>query len=194
MNIVDNFLPIDYYEELKSSFTNSKFPWYYLPYTASPTDKRKRFNGTFSNVLYNKTSNGIINNSDLVNLKPIFEFLSKYVNCKIDVLSARLGLITATPYRVTHSAHIDLPFPHKTAVIYFSRCSNAPTILYDAFYNGSDVQGPEEEICREVEAHASFVYSECIENNMLIFNGLQFHSSTSPVLEENRIALNINFI
>ena len=51
MNVVRNFLPIQYFNELKNSITSPDFPWYYLPYTAFPGDEYIKYNGTFSNVL-----------------------------------------------------------------------------------------------------------------------------------------------
>ena len=82
--------------------------------------------------------------------------------------------------------------------MYLTNCNDAPTVLYDAFYNQEANPQNEHKVImemgKEVERKSRFEYSECVENNIVIFNGLQFHSSTSPVLEGRRIVINVNFI
>jgi hypothetical protein len=198
MNIVRNFLPINYFNELKNSTLSPDFPWYYLPYTAFSEDEYIKYNGTFSNVLYTKFENGREEKNFIVNCNPVLEGLSSLVGYQINLLRIRFGLITTTPHKIIHRAHVDFPFPHRTAVMYLTNCNDAPTILYDAFYKQEANPKNEPKVIiemgKEVERKSRLEYSECVENNIVIFNGLQFHSSTSPVLEDRRIVINVNFI
>ncbi len=105
------------------------------------------------------------------------------------LIRIRIGLILANEKQITHAPHVDYTTPHKTMLFYLTD-SDGPTILYKQKHSGiiNDPAGADKDSL-EVDQHINPV-----ENKSVIFDGLHFHSSTTPKNEKFRIVINYNFV
>jgi len=81
-----------------------------------------------------------------------------------------------------HPPHIDMTAPHMV-LLYYVNDSDGDTIIFDQKYDGGEV--PMLTVNRTVKPRAG---------SAIVFDGLTYHSSSSPKDTEERIVLNINFI
>ena len=183
----DNFLPNFYFESLKEELIKESFPWFFKKEIAGYSERVE------NNIIYLKNQYGFYhtlfhedfgwsNNSIL--FKPVISAIQENFNLKIEfLLRMRVGLLTNVGEVGSHYPHIDYDVPHKTVLLYMDN-SDGPTIFYDAHYQDES----------DISKMSSFAMSEPIANRAIMFNGLRYHSSSSPVNFEKRLAININFI
>jgi hypothetical protein len=178
-----NFLPATEFNASFGTIKNSNtFPWFYSKNTAYDDNRidEEQFNlwdFSFSNTLYIDGAP-----TSFVGEKSA-ELLVKICDCfgltLKEILRIRIGLITKTPENVIHNAHIDFEEPHHTALFYLTTC-NGPTILYNQLHPDNIIFTEKEKIFPE-------------ENKVVVFNGLQYHASTSQTDTKQRIVINFNF-
>lgn len=105
------------------------------------------------------------------------------------ILRIRAGLITASEKQITHTPHVDHTTPHKTMLFYLTS-SDGPTLLFDKKHSG-DVN--DSVIC-DINSVNIIDKIDPVKNTSVIFDGLTFHSSTTPKENPFRIVINYNFI
>jgi hypothetical protein len=178
-----NFLPLD---EFNGTFgtirNNTAFPWFYSKNTAYDDTRENEdtinlWDFSFSNNLYiDGKPESFVGERSVDLLKKICQ----HFNLKLkEVIRIRAGLITRTPTPITHNPHVDYTFPHCTALFYLSTC-NGFTTLYNQKW-------PNDTVLTEMTT----VMTE--ENKVIVFDGLQYHSSTSQTDTKQRIVINFNF-
>ena len=105
------------------------------------------------------------------------------------IVRIRAGLIMNNSQQIVHTPHVDFNFPHKTMLFYITD-SDAPTLIYNKKHSGNEVD--------DYYADAKILKVETsimpVENTCVIFDGLTFHSSTTPKENPFRIVINYNFI
>ena len=112
MEITDNTLPIDYFENLQNIIMANNFMWEYQAKVANIDDED---NGHFYFVhrLYE-------------NLSPccnFFEQLIPYLENILDVkavIRSRVLLYPNQKNLIEHNPHIDMPYSHKAALLYIN--------------------------------------------------------------------------
>ena len=112
MEITDNTLPIDYFENLKNIIMSNNLSWEYQERVGNITDKD---NGHFYFVhrLYE-------------NFSPVCSFFQQLIPYVEDVLDAkavirsRILLYTNQETLVEHSPHRDMDYSHKAALLYIN--------------------------------------------------------------------------
>lgn len=110
-----------------------------------------------------------------------------------DIYRIRLGLLTVTHERQINDPHIDLDTPHKTGLIYLNDADGA-TVFYENKYNvNSKLNGGQyfEKVAKPNLKIASEV--DPVANRMVLFDGLTYHSSSTPTTVPRRVVLNFNF-
>jgi hypothetical protein len=109
----------------------------------------------------------------------------------------RLGLQTKTDFQQINAPHTDAQYPHLTGLIYLQD-SAASTVLYNEKYDidyqpktdragyeyYTDVLNRNVTILQEIES---------VRNRMVCFDGLTYHSSTTPVDVNARVTINFNY-
>jgi hypothetical protein len=110
-----------------------------------------------------------------------------------EIYRIRLGLLTVSSERHINDPHIDIDSPHKTGLIYLNDADGA-TVFYENKYNlNSKLDGtkyfekvvkPNLKIAQEVDP---------VANRMVLFDGLTYHSSSTPMTVPRRVVLNFNF-
>jgi len=181
MRRIYNVLDIPYLGHLQSLVLNN-IPWYCLNNSANSSLVDQQQNFSFEHLLYSNTKDS---KSDFFSIfyPAILTILHRLDISSYQLLRARLGLTTKDNTKREHTPHIDLEIPHGTVVFYINS-SDGPTTLYKEKYNG-------------ITPVSLFNISEQIEpiaNSALLFDGLQYHSSTKPFNNSFRFILNINFI
>lgn len=177
----NNLLPR---EEFDKSFGflngNSDFPWFYSKNTAyeAREDNHQLWDFSFSHTVFvNGQGSSPITEKSISLTKSICDHFNFNL---IEIKRIRLGMMTKTPTHFTHNPHVDYPFPHMTALFYITTC-NGPTILYNQKF-------PDDSFLKTQHT----IYPE--ENKVVVFDGLQYHSSTTQTDKKQRIVMNINFI
>lgn len=107
------------------------------------------------------------------------------------LIRIRVGLTTRTPYPVVHAPHVDWDDGHMTA-LYYVNSSDGDTIFY-------------KETRDETLPVSSYNWSKDHKFNidqtvkpvcdrMVLFNGLTYHSSTTPCHTDYRLIINYNWL
>lgn len=188
MKIIDNALGINTFANIQGKLLSSSFPWYYINSTANVDEEYpQKFDFSFNHLIYFENPTSQI--FDTV-FTAFLECLDKSDQRLKKLLRIRAGLITTTPNRVIHAPHIDYDYAHQTALLYLNN-SDGNTLFYDQLYdptcgtnNLEFIQNKNLSISEEVSP---------VENRFVTFNGLQYHSSSSPVNTERRIVINFNY-
>jgi hypothetical protein len=170
-------------QEFKNSFgflnSDSNFPWFYSKNTAyeAREDNHQLWDFSFGHAVFVNGQGGSPITEKSISLA---ENICKHFNFDlVEIKRIRLGMMTKTPTHYTHNAHVDYPFPHMTALYYITTC-NGPTILYDQKF-------PNDNFLKTKFT----IYPE--ENKVIVFDGLQYHASTTQTDKKQRIVMNINF-
>lgn len=193
--ILDDFLPSRYADEIEAQILDPRFPWYYeqsIEYKGSD-------NIGFFHVILNYENHDAqpyIEKDVLALFYPLTFFIEDKSGIPFNsMIRVRLGLFTKQQNNTEHhNPHVDYRFEH-TVALYYVTDSDGPTYLFNErrdsepfenFTEGPQIPHPE-----------SFTLQTKVEpkkNRLLLFDGLQYHASSSPQHHNHRIALNINFI
>lgn len=158
-----------------------EFPWYFIYSTAGPKWDATELPSFVHTLFYQGQPN-----SDYWNLfKPfiieLFDTIGESVNTEI--MRVRLGLITKMDQEYVHGPHVDWEdWPHKTALFYFNN-SDGPTYFYKERWQ-KDVEPREYTLDQKIDP---------VSNRCVVFDGYQYHSSSTPVNTTYRVVMNINY-
>ena len=152
---------------------NNDMPWFYT-YTAynDPVPENIHSFSFFHNAIFD----GEPRSSMAAHLEMIFLYAMEKTNQKVDqLIRIRLGLIMPTPEPIVHEPHVDMPTPHKTALLYLND-SDGNTLLYNETFNPKaansgykyykSVLGGKVTVAAESEPKA---------NKMIWFDGFRYH-------------------
>lgn len=158
---------------------DSEFPWFYSKNTAyeSRIDNHQLWDFSFSHTIAVNGQGGSPLTEKSISLTE--KICSNFDLHLLEIKRIRLGMMTKTPTHFTHNPHVDYPFPHMTALFYITTC-NGPTLLYDQKF-------PNDHFLKTQYT----IYPE--ENKVIVFDGLQYHASTTQTDKKQRIVMNINF-
>jgi hypothetical protein len=110
-----------------------------------------------------------------------------------EIYRIRLGLLTVTHQRMINDPHIDVDVPHNTGLIYLNEADGA-TILYENKYNISSKLNGSQYLEKVVGNKLKIAHEiDPVPNRMVIFDGLTYHSSSTPTTVPRRVVLNFNF-
>lgn len=105
----------------------------------------------------------------------------------------RLGLHNATPLNYQGGAHVDVVTPHKVCLVYLND-SDGDTIIYNEFFNPMFNLEPYEYVTKILNDKITISSThKPVCNKAVLFDGFQYHSSSTPKSSLNRIVININF-
>ena len=118
VNVVDNFLKKEDYEQLREILESNNFPWYFQLYTAVKTDDI--FNYQFIHLFY---KNYVPNSEYFYILKPLI----KQIN-PISLIRVKANLNPISHKLVKFDKHIDQSIKCKVA-IYYINDNNGYTVV-----------------------------------------------------------------
>jgi hypothetical protein len=152
--------------------------WYYLPYTATESEPRNDYSGSFGHLIYQHQQGAISSLFEVTN-QILLNALDAQGQRLEKLFRIRLGMITRAPYNKVHSPHIDSDGPHRTGIFY-PYDSSGDTIVY----NEQTVTNAYTEQFRQSPT----------ENLWFDFDGRTFHSSSTPTDHETRLVLTFNYL
>lgn len=179
------------FEEIKDEIFSDGFPWFYTGTTlGSNTQASDRYNYSFFHNAYFHDDG-----YSHVGKKLEYAILDALAYMKFPItkmLRIRLGLITVTEKNITHTPHIDFPFEHKTGLLYLNN-SDGDTILYNERY---DTTADKKQYDHKVRNKHNEIITTFTpeENKLVIFDGLLYHSSSSPTITDRRVVINFNYL
>ena len=200
---INNVLSKTLFNKLKTYLCSDTVPWYYSDNSAyGPSslteniltdEERKKYlyHSSFAHLPF---ANGSSNSPQSL----LFEtcVLSALDKAEVEVeklLRIRAGLILGSPNPVVHAPHVDLEFPHKTALLYMTSC-NGETLIYN---EKCDFNLKQDMFKQIQKLNNQFTVKDTIkseENKLVVFDGAHFHSSSNPSDVSSRIVLTINFL
>jgi hypothetical protein len=123
--------------------------------------------------LYNDVMSAFFTFTDRAKIK-----VNKVLRAKANILSR------TTPDNINkyHVAHVDTNAPHKVFLYYVNTC-DGDTVLFNESYTGKPIESLS--VASRIDPKAG---------RGIIFDGGQFHASSSPVASEYRIVINIDFV
>jgi hypothetical protein len=179
MEQFDNILTPLVFDRLRSELLSNSFPWFYGRVVTLDPFNNNLFLYGWSHILleenrpnphYKQLELAIISALDNAN-QPVDKILR---------VRAILNTVTDKPY--TNGVHVDFTTPHRTALIYLND-SDGSTILYREKY-GTTLDLQNLTIEHQVTPK---------ENRMICFDGLQYHTGTTPVSTARRVVINVNY-
>tara|TARA_B100000925_G_C21961870_1_gene453761 strand:- start:79 stop:576 length:498 start_codon:yes stop_codon:yes gene_type:complete len=131
--VIDNFLPDDYFEHLKNSVFSTQFPWVFCQEVANLGEMNDD-HFFFTHRLYDRFEPQSSFMTELDHL------LVNHLNIK-SLIRARVNLYPNIGRLVEHDLHEDYNYPHKTAVLYFNTCNG-----YTGFSDGEHIDSVENRV------------------------------------------------
>ena len=185
MKIIDNFLTPSYADALEDQFLSPQQEWFFNR-NASYLEEEEKFHMKFGFQFHVfRLDVGFSDTKLTYFLKPLLFQIQDAVKCT-NLLKCRIDMTMASGTKVIHDPHIDIPFELASGInnyittIYYTSDSDGDTVLYNEFeesdeYTVMDTVTPK-------------------KNRLLIFEGRRFHTGHSPMLHQNRVLINSNFI
>jgi hypothetical protein len=171
MQIIDDFLPKEIYQQILTEINGLNFGWFYRDYSSVDNDNISQFVHTF--YVDDKV------NSDFFDLViPIMTMFELKTNYKVKRLHrAKANLLLNTPYKendLKKAIHQDVTNQSGISLLYYVEDSDGDTIVYNE---------TKEKKVNQVPPKA---------NRAFIFKADQWHNATPP--KEHRTRKVINFI
>tara|TARA_B100000131_G_scaffold212354_1_gene204203 strand:- start:50 stop:604 length:555 start_codon:yes stop_codon:yes gene_type:complete len=179
IEIIDNFLDKEYFNEFKSQIEGYTCPWYYRDDITT---------GEYGNNLCKYGFNHVILNDDgqkTSNFDLFGKFFYKMMEAtgsKV-IVRSRLDMTLNMGKSIVLEPHVDFFFKHISSIFYVNN-SDGNTLIYNQRYNEKDRYNQELTVKQEIEPRA---------NRLLIFDGLLIHTGSTPSKHNRRILINTNF-
>jgi len=190
MIISQNALPPMLFEELQNEIFDNYFPWYYGKITGEYDDPKN------VNIYY--FSHRIIEDGQIIS--PAYGSLFKCclinildrVDLKLDrICRCRTNLEIIKPTKYEHTPHIDEERDHWSAILYMND-SDGDTIFYNQRFERE--KGLEwGEYMNTIDKFTIEHTVSPVANKAVLFDGMQYHSSFTPVNTHRRVIVNFNF-
>tara|TARA_Y100000310_G_C20463348_1_gene706407 strand:- start:70 stop:642 length:573 start_codon:yes stop_codon:yes gene_type:complete len=174
--IIDNFLPENDFRIVSDMMWSIDFNWHFTEYYNAErnVNDKDNYNYYFTHVFYAETNSpGWVEQSfDFWRLwTRIQNNIQKFVNPNknFHLMRVKGNYYHKQETCIKHGYHQDMPHVQNNVALYFLNTNDAKTYIKDI---------------AEVEA---------IENRLLLFNGHDWHTSSSPTNNKGRITININY-
>jgi hypothetical protein len=111
-----------------------------------------------------------------------------------EIVRIRLGLHTISPQTRYGGAHVDYNLPHRVALLYLND-SDGDTLVFNEKYDPNSNADTYHYFQDQYQGKASVIHrSTPAANKMIWFDGMHYHSSSSPTTVAKRITININYL
>jgi hypothetical protein len=187
----ENFLKPSFSRELQNQimYTND-YHWNWVSSTANNLQEPDDWD--FSWVHFIFQDNNILSNL-YPHFMPIVLDIADGCGLTVDFITRiRLGCLTRTPYTVIHKPHIDFGDPHFTALFYVND-SDGDTVIYNERFPYGDTDIDHVKFSENIKFTEN-TRSTPSFNKILVFDGSYYHSSSSPILNDRRLVVTMNFV
>jgi hypothetical protein len=199
--IFDDLLPSGLTDRLENMLLSKDFSWYALD-NLSLGDQEKKYSFTYSDCyryidtygmssLIYKDDNWYDPYGLYMMSRQIIDYVLDETGLKLNrILRIKANFLTQNP---DHSfdemcinfPHLDNYHEHKV-LVYYVNDSDGDTILFNEKYKPSD-KDSNVHLSTEARVHPK-------KGRILMFDGLQYHTSQNPINSKYRCVLNINFV
>ena len=185
--VIDNFLPQKYQDEIEAVMLRNDFPWFYQPNitTGKPKiqDERFQYSHGFTHQFYHQEYGPQSNYFGMV------QNFIQFVNVNYDTqgyyrLKANLTVpVNGWTRDTVQEPHIDMPIPHLVC-LYYVNDSDGDTFFFDQTFD------------EKAEPDEFTVYKRVApkKGTAVVFDGLRYHGSNNPIENQSRIILNAGMI
>jgi hypothetical protein len=190
MKTYNNVLSEQTFSKLKTELLSAGFPWFYYNTTYDENRDASLFGYSFYHLVYE-------NDSYISNYGPMIELavlnMLDRADEKLDkLLRIRIGMITVTSETIFHQPHVDYDFAHRTGLFYINSADGDTTIYNEKFDNSlADNSFDQYKIIQNSLTIKKTITPQ--ENTFVVFDGLQYHQSSTPTTVPRRIVININY-
>jgi hypothetical protein len=193
--VIDDALSPTLFNIVSTHLMSQELKWHLMTGTAYSEEKNN--NGdtiySFGSVLFDdEKPQYTAKIADVVNSAFIAALESNGMTLS-SIIRTRAGLIPAKPYPESQGAHVDFTIPHLTALIYINETDGDTIIYKDKYPYGSNNTLTSEEYWNGIKTPIVETRVSPKPNRMVIFDGLQYHQSSSPS-KGIRVAININYM
>jgi hypothetical protein len=122
-------------------------------------------------------------------LLPVHEMFRMFINkhgieCK-EIHRIKTNLLTRGSSSEYHNVHIDQDYEHKV-FLYYVNDSDGDTVFFDQFWS-KDNPASLNSLTEQVRVAPKMGLG-------VVFDGLQYHTSTSPIQNDYRCVINLDFV
>jgi hypothetical protein len=165
-------------------------PWFYLKNTAYGhfLDNKQPYEPSWQHLLWNhgQSLSPVTDLAESLLIKALYE---SNMSCStLDRI--RAGMMMRTPYTVIHDPHVDWDNEHMTA-LYYVNDADGDTIFYDQIKPADSKENGLE--WAKLQDFTVYKKIKPKADTIVIFNGLRYHSSSTPTETDHRIVLNFNW-
>jgi hypothetical protein len=179
--VIDNCLPKLYFDNLVRRVTDwEKVPFHFVERTGYINGRSEVLDYSHVAAIFDR--NTILSPLHDILYDSLLIMLDSF-ECKFErLIRIRLGFITAQKENFTHEPHVDFQFAHKTALLYLNNVDGYTTIYDQLFEHG---EKPREWTIQQTV--------NPVANRAVLFDGYQYHSSSTPTTHPYRLVVNYNF-
>lgn len=198
---VTNAVPADLFDKVSMIVSSDIFPWYYISNSAiSSIEGTEEYNDEVSGAFaHTAILNGIKVTEYADDLSLCLTSILDSLNMKIKHLHRiRIGMMTISPRFRINTPHIDILKKHKVGLLYLND-SDGETFLYkEKFPPIYSVSGDPKDVVTYYEQWLNKQVTvmnkiKPEKNKFIMFDGLHYHSSSTPVTTKRRIVVNYVF-
>jgi len=183
--VIDNFLPKSYQDELENVLTRYDFPWYYQPMltTGKPKVQNEMFKYThgFTHQFYHQERGvespfwGLIQNFRHFVPVPTQDYYRLKANLTVPVNDWNENCC--------QEPHIDMPIPHLVC-LYYVNDSDGDTFFFNEVFDQK----------HEPENFSVYERITPKKGRAVVFDGLRYHGSNNPINYPNRFIINAGLV
>ena len=109
-----------------------------------------------------------------------------------EIIRVRIVCNTTADKSYITQPHVDCDYTHQTVLFYINDADGDTIIYNEKFKPGLGIESVQ--LCRAIK-HKLTIKAEIKPkaNRLVIFNGLHYHSGTTPTESDRRVVMNINY-
>jgi hypothetical protein len=175
--IIDRAAP--QFEQLESHVMGVGFPWTYSRRTTKDGGDDNPYLNGWAHLVYDQGKWYSAAHQSI--LGAVIDMMQACGEPMTEVFRIRFVLNTITHEPYLNGPHVDFFWPHRTALLYLND-SDGDTLIYDERWSED---GPAASTVAQTVAPMA--------NRLVCFDGLRFHTGTTPTRTARRVVLNINY-
>lgn len=192
IQVFDKVIPQAYADAIEMDLTRSQFPWNYI---SDVTGNGYGSNSGFAHVAYEL---GKQPTEWYPFIKPLLYSIAEAAGHEIEeLLRIRVGFLhPVTENTAYNSPHLDFTMPHYTAC-YYACDSDGDTVLFDQTAKDTNISNFTEANLKAYTENAQFTIAQRVspkKGRVCIFDGMRFHSSSTPVTHNRRLVITVNYV
>jgi hypothetical protein len=170
----ENFVTNTLKNQFLSICFQENFPWYFLSDVAAKDTEENIKNFGFFHLLFRDEDK--VHSEYLEYFWPMIYFIEEKFNTPVNkILRIRMGMnVRVSDKSIIHNKHTDYDYKHKT-LLYYCNDSDGDTFFFD----------DNDKVIKKIKPKSG---------SAVLFDGLIKHSSSTPVKNNRRVAINVNFI